>query len=105
MIAHRASFTQSNIQSGFLNTGLIPIKRNIILSKIQALLPKSLTISSITTYCSQMTAYPTSEPLPTSLPSFSVQKIDSLYVLQNRVEIERQELIMLATMPRNDSIE
>ncbi|RPA90162.1 hypothetical protein L873DRAFT_1821668, partial [Choiromyces venosus 120613-1] len=34
MIAWRASFMPSNIQSGFCNTGLIPINRNIVLSKI-----------------------------------------------------------------------
>ncbi|RPA94603.1 hypothetical protein L873DRAFT_1700902, partial [Choiromyces venosus 120613-1] len=34
MIACRASFTQSNLQSRFLNTGLVPVNRNIILLKI-----------------------------------------------------------------------
>ncbi|RPA97056.1 CENP-B protein, partial [Choiromyces venosus 120613-1] len=37
MIARRASFTPSIIQSGFGNTGLVPINRNIVLLKIQAL--------------------------------------------------------------------
>ncbi|RPA92449.1 hypothetical protein L873DRAFT_1566000, partial [Choiromyces venosus 120613-1] len=35
MITWRASFTLTNIQSRFCNTGLVPINRNIVLSKIQ----------------------------------------------------------------------
>ncbi|RPA92450.1 hypothetical protein L873DRAFT_1817655, partial [Choiromyces venosus 120613-1] len=44
-------------------------------------------------------------PLPESLSAFSAQQIDSLHVPQNRVEIEKQELIVLATLPTNDLLE
>ncbi|PUU73047.1 hypothetical protein B9Z19DRAFT_1069298 [Tuber borchii] len=39
------------------------------------------------------------------LSSFSSQQIDSLHIPQNRVEIEQQELIALATLTKNNSIE
>jgi len=104
MIARRASFTRSNIQSGFRNTGLVPVDRTIILSKIQALPPKSPIICPNSTIPTQSDTNP---PLPDLEPlsAFSTQQIDKLYVPQNRVEIERQELIALATLPTNDPIE
>ncbi|RPA91849.1 hypothetical protein L873DRAFT_262972 [Choiromyces venosus 120613-1] len=104
MIAWRASFTPSNIQSGFHNTGLVPINRNIVLSKIQALPPKSPMIHRTSMNPSQSGSY-SPPPLPESLSAFSAQQIDSLHVPQNRVETEKQELIVLATLPTNDLLQ
>ncbi|RPA99930.1 hypothetical protein L873DRAFT_1604292, partial [Choiromyces venosus 120613-1] len=33
IVAHKVSFTKANIQSGFSNTGLVPVNRSIIISK------------------------------------------------------------------------
>jgi len=100
MIARRASFTPSNIQSGFRNTGLIPVNRDIVISKIQALPHRSPIHNPTETN----TSHPASNSIdPEPLNTFSVQQIDSLEVPQNRLEIERQELVALASLPRNDS--
>jgi len=102
MIARRTSFTPSNIQSGFRNTGLIPVNRDIVISKIQALPLRSPIHNPTETN----TSHPASNSIdPKPLNTFSVQQIDSLLVPQNRLEIERQELVALASLPRNDSTE
>ncbi|RPA96836.1 hypothetical protein L873DRAFT_1693502, partial [Choiromyces venosus 120613-1] len=55
IVAHQSSFTSENIQSGFRNTGLVLVNRDIVIAKIQPTRPKSpvnhssLTNSSIST--------------------------------------------------------
>ncbi|RPB03738.1 hypothetical protein L873DRAFT_1668632, partial [Choiromyces venosus 120613-1] len=104
MVAHRASFTKANIQSGFLNTGLVSVNRSIIVSKIQALNPKSYEYSSTTTNSSTPQLQVRS-PSPLPLSTFSAQQIDKLGIPSTKREIERQELIALATLPQNGPIE
>jgi len=102
MIVCRTSFTPSNIQSEFRSTGLIPVNRDIVISKIQALPPRS-TIHNPT---ETNTSHPASNSIdPEPFNTFSVQQIDSLPVPQKRLQIERQELVALASLSRNDSTE
>ncbi|RPA90972.1 hypothetical protein L873DRAFT_1715771, partial [Choiromyces venosus 120613-1] len=91
------SFTKANIQSEFLNTHLVPVNKSIIVSKIQALNPKSHEHNSTT---SNSSTPPTQARSPSPLPlsNFSAQQIDKLRVPLTKCEIERQELIALATL-------
>jgi len=104
MIARRASFTPSNIQSGLRNTGLVSVNRNIVISKIQALPPRSPICNTTETNTSH-TAFNSDSMHPELLNTFSVQQIDSLDVPQSRLEIQQQELVALASLRRNDSTE
>ena len=104
MIAGRASFTPSNIQSGFRNTGLVPVNRGLVIEKIQAVSHKSKTDNPSSTNSDHSIPH-SGQPSPEPLSTFSIQQLDALQVPQNRVEIERQELIGLATLPRNNLTE
>ncbi|KAG0640428.1 hypothetical protein HOY80DRAFT_1041851 [Tuber brumale] len=104
MITCRASFNPSNIQSGFRSTGLVPINHNIIIAKIEACQAKSP--SGNANYTNPVSPIENSQlaEIP-PLGSLSDQEINHLVIPQNKSEIEQQELIAFASLPRNDSTE
>jgi len=106
MTTHHASLIPTNIHSRFLNTGLVSVNRNIIISKIQALQSHSSihnsTVPNSTVPNLHQTQSPSQLPDLEPLNPFSAQQIHSLTVPQNKFEIERQELIGLATLPTNN---
>ncbi|RPB00904.1 hypothetical protein L873DRAFT_1893595 [Choiromyces venosus 120613-1] len=101
MVTHWASFSCENIKSGFCNTGLVPLDRNIIILKIQATNPKSqdrnLHPDNYYTPRTNSTV-PDLQPLST----FSTHQINSLPIPINKPEIEHQELIALSTLSNNN---
>ncbi|RPB01213.1 hypothetical protein L873DRAFT_1842573 [Choiromyces venosus 120613-1] len=105
MTAYHASFTIENIQSSFQNTGLSPINRSIVITKVQA------TQANVTPpNPSNHSTYP-NPPLqnnpttsPQSLSMFTILEINNLEVPSNRQDIEKQELMALTTLPQNDPI-
>jgi len=77
MIARHASFTPSNIQSGFRNIRLVPVNRKILISKIQALPLRSPIYNPTETNTSHAASNP--NPVnPEPLNTFSVEEINSL---------------------------
>ncbi|RPA97149.1 hypothetical protein L873DRAFT_1920598 [Choiromyces venosus 120613-1] len=78
MAAKCTSFTPSNIVSGFRNTGLIPVNRDIILSKILA--PSTIPSSSSPSENLQRSheIHSQSTPNPQSITTYTAQEIDKL---------------------------
>jgi len=107
MTARRTSFSVSNIKSGFRNTGLYPTNRSIIIQKIHASQTRPSTPSS-TNYSTNQTSSP--QPILSrsaslqALSSFTAQQIDRLEVLLDRQNIQKQELMVFATLPGNDPV-
>ncbi|RPA99874.1 hypothetical protein L873DRAFT_1903700 [Choiromyces venosus 120613-1] len=101
MVARQASFSCENIKSGFCNTGLVSLDRNIIILKLQATNPKSQDRNlHSNNYCTPRnnSTVPDLQPLST----FSTHQINSILIPINKPEIEHQELITLSTLSNND---
>src|SRR5205807_5315024 len=101
MIARRAAFSSNNILSGFRNTGLFPIDRNLVISKIEATRSRYPNPKSSSPNPNPSQSPPIlSDPQP--LSTLSVPQINSLKIPLNKAEIERQELIVLESLRGND---
>jgi len=90
MIAHHSSFTPRNIQSRFINTELVSVNRNIVISKIQALLPRSPFYNPTETN-THHAASNSNSVNPELLNIFSVEQIHSLYNSEKTMYVRRTQ--------------